>query len=143
MADSLTVVLDTNVLEAAMRSRRGASFAVLSQVGTDLFEIAVSVPLVFEYEEVLLRQADEVGRSSQVVTDVIDHLCNVGKRQAIFFLWRPCLPDPSDDMVLELAVAAGCDAIVTHNVRDFEPARRFRVAVLRPGEFLKQIGGSS
>ena len=59
MSEPLTVVLDTNVLEAAFRSRRGASFAVLSLVGTGCFEIAVSVPLVLEYEEVLLRNADE------------------------------------------------------------------------------------
>jgi predicted nucleic acid-binding protein len=44
-------------------------------------------------------------------------------------------------MVLELAVAAGCDAIVTHNRRDFGPARQFGVRVLSPAEFLQEIGG--
>ena len=140
MVDRPAVVLDSNVLEAAMRSRRGASFAVLSLVGTGRFEIAVSVPLVLEYEEVLLRKA---GRSRTAVGDVIDYLCAVGKRQSIFFLWRPCLPDPDDDMLLELAVAAGCDAIVTHNRRDFGPAHQFGVQVLTPAEFLQKVGGVS
>jgi predicted nucleic acid-binding protein len=135
-----TVVLDTNVLEAAFRSRRGASFAILSRVGTGQFEIAVSVPLVLEYEEVLLRQAGEAGRNPIRVISLIDYLCSVGKRQAIFFLWRPWLRDPRDDMILELALAAGCEAIITHNVRHFQPAAELGIRVLRPAEFLAELG---
>lgn len=43
-------------------------------------------------------------------------------------------------MVLELAVAAGCDAIVTHNRRDFAPAKQFGVRVVSPAEFLEELG---
>jgi len=50
---------------------------------------------------------------------LVDYLCDVGHRQAIHFLWRPTLSDLQDEFILELAVAARCDAIVTHNVRDF------------------------
>jgi putative PIN family toxin of toxin-antitoxin system len=135
-----TVVLDTNVLEAALRSRRGASFAILSQVGTGAFDIAISAPLVLEYEAVLMRQADEMGRTSTSVSNLIDYLCSVSRRQAIFFLWRPFLADPDDDMVLELAIAAGCDAIVTHNKRDFQKSAELGVSVLSPSDFLRQIG---
>lgn len=131
------IVLDSNVLVAALRSSRGASFALLSLVGTDAFEIAVSVPVILEYEEVLLRES---GRSPSVVGDVIDYVCSVAKHQSIFFLWRPRLPDPDDEMLLELAVAAGCDAIVTHNTRDFGPADEFGLRVLSPAVFLKEIG---
>jgi predicted nucleic acid-binding protein len=143
MPGHLTVVLDTNVLEAAMRSRRGASFAVLSMVGRGHFEIALSVPLVLEYEEVLMRECDERRRSAAAVADMIDYLCTVGRRQSVFFLWRPFLSDPSDDMVLELAVAASCDAIVTHNRRDFAPVHQFGIRVLSPSDFLEEIGGPS
>ena len=136
------VVLDTNVPEAALRSRRGASFVLLSQVGTGRFEIALSVPLVFEYEEVLMRQAGVMDRDPVAVANLLDYLCAVGKRQPIFYLWRPCLPDARDDMVLELAVAAGCDAIVTHNRRHFAPAFPFGIRVLSPAEFLDEIGGN-
>ena len=140
MAELVTVVLDTNVLEAALRSRRGASFAVLSLVGTGRFEIAVSVPLVLEYEEVLLRQATETGRTEARVRDLLDYLCAVGKRQLIFFRWRPELLDPSDDMLLELAVAAGCAVIVTHNRRHFRGVDRFGIRVLSPAAFLRELG---
>ena len=124
-----------------MRSRRGASFAVLSAVGTGRFEIAVSVPLVLEYDELLIEKAKA---SVQEVTrrrNVIDYLCAVAKKQSIFFLWRPCLSDPDDDMLLELAVAAGCDAIVTHNQRHLVPARQFGIQVVTPAAFLEELGG--
>jgi predicted nucleic acid-binding protein len=134
-----TVVLDTNVLEAAVRSQRGASYAVLSRVGKGLFDVAVSVPVVLEYEEVLTRS--RTGRSRRIAQDVIDYVCAVAKPQPIFFLWRPRLSDPDDDMVLELAVAAGCDAIITFNRRHFEPTTAgFGIRVLAPAEFLEELG---
>jgi putative PIN family toxin of toxin-antitoxin system len=133
------VVLDTKVIEAALRSRRGASFAVLSAVGTGRFEIALSVPLVLEYESVLRRTA---ARSAADIANLVDYLCNVAHRQEIFYLWRPRLGDPKDEMVLELAVASDSDAIVTHNQRDFLPAREFGISVVSPAQFLKQLGDS-
>ena len=62
--------------------------------------------------------------------------------QDIFFLWRPFLPDPNDDMILELAFAANCRYIVTHNVRHFRGCERLGVEVVTPGEFLKTINQS-
>jgi putative PIN family toxin of toxin-antitoxin system len=130
------VVLDTSVLVAALRSRRGASFKVLKSLREGRFEIALSVPLVLEYEAVLLRHAKEIGVPRHEARGFVDYLCGVGHRQEIHCLWRPTLTDPRDEFILELAVAAGCEAIVTHNVRDFKGARPFRVKVLTPGEFL-------
>jgi predicted nucleic acid-binding protein len=137
MDDLPMVVLDTNVLEAAMRSRRGASFALLSAVGRGRFEIAVSVPLVFEYEEVLMRPWD---RDPTVVASLLDYICSMARRQPIFYLWRPFLPDPQDDLVLEVAVAANA-AIVTHNRRHLLRATEIGIRVLSPAEFLEEIGG--
>jgi len=133
------VVLDTNVLVAAIRSRTGASFEVLSRVGTGEFEIAVSVSLVLEYEDVLLRHLPDSALDEDDVRDLLDYICSVAMHQQIHYLWRPFLGDPGDDMVLELAVSALCDAIVTHNVRDFHRARELGMRVLTPGEFLKWV----
>ena len=71
---------------------------------------------------------------------MIDYICSVARRQSIFFLWRPLLKDPKDDMVAEVAAAAGCDAIVTYNVRDFVGVEKFGVRILTPADLLKKIG---
>ena len=131
-------MLDTSVLVAAWRSRTGASFEILRLVGRRRFEITVSVPLVVEYESALLRHITAKQRAADVAA-LIDYLCLVARRQEVFFLWRPLLRDPNDDMVAELAVASGADAIVTHNVRDFVGVGRFGVHVLAPGQFLLRL----
>jgi predicted nucleic acid-binding protein len=87
-----------------------------------------------------MRQAGEAERPEAAVRDLLDYLCFVGRRQPIFFRWRPTLIDPNDDMVLELAVAAGCDAIVTYNRRHFRGVRSFGIRLLSPAELLNEIG---
>lgn len=134
------VVLDTNVIVAALRSNRGASYRLLSAIDSGSFEICLSVPLVLEYEAALHRHAPALGLARRDVADLLDYLCAVAHRQPIFFLWRPQLRDPEDDMILELAVAAGCRFIVTFNVRDFAAARTFPPRVVTPREFLHAIG---
>jgi putative PIN family toxin of toxin-antitoxin system len=138
------IVIDTNVIVSGLRSSRGASHRLLHLVGGALdFEIALSVPLVLEYEDVLKRDGAGLGLTHDDVNRLIEYWCGVAHLQDIHFLWRPVLRDPKDDHVLELAVAAGCGYIVTHNVRDFGPADNFRVQVARPGEFLRRIGVTS
>jgi predicted nucleic acid-binding protein len=48
---------------------------------------------------------------------------------------------PRDDLVLELAVEAQVDAVITYNVRDFEPARTFGLEVLTPQQVLRRLEG--
>lgn len=134
------IVIDTNVLVAALRSRNGASFKLLSLVGTGVFEIIVSVPLVIEYEYASVKTALEVGLDLPVIGTILDYLCKVGRHQDIFFLWRPFLRDTGDDLVLEVAVASGADAIVTFNKRDFDKASSFGLEICSPFEFLKSEG---
>jgi predicted nucleic acid-binding protein len=140
---NVLVVLDTCVLVSGLRSSKGASFQVLSRIGRGVFDLAVSVPLVVEYEGVLTRQSRAIGLTRADVVDLIDYICSVARQQSIFFLWRPLLSDPKDDMVAELAVAARCDAIVTYNTRDFGGVERFGIGLLTPGQLLSKIGTTS
>jgi len=135
------IVIDTSVWTAALRSRRGASHRLLTLVGAGRFEIHISVPLILEYEEVARRMLGEIPLDANDIDDLPDYLCSVGIHQEVFYLWRPFLRDPEDDFVLELAVAAGCDTIVTFNQRVFAGAERFGVATMTPREFLQAIGG--
>ena len=134
------IVIDTNVVIAALRSKRGASARLLSLVGTRRFEIHDSVPLILEYEDVLQRQSVDLGFTGQDISDFVDSLCALAQHHEIYFLWRPSLPDADDELILELAVSARCDYIVTHNVSDFRGVDQFGIQAVTPGAFLKIIG---
>lgn len=138
------VVLDTNVIVAGLRSRAGASFKLLRLLPHQCFQPVISVPLVFEYEDACHRMlGPESPLTQRDIAVALDALCAVAQHQKVFFLWRPLLRDPKDDMVLELAVAARCDAIVTFNARDFRGAEQFGIQIVSPGDFLKSIGAYS
>ena len=74
------IVIDTNVLFAAMGSRQGASFRLLSHIGSDLFEVSISVPLCFEYEDVAARQ-DKVPATAR--QDILEHIVNTAELHQI------------------------------------------------------------
>jgi putative PIN family toxin of toxin-antitoxin system len=134
------IVIDTNVVVAGLRSRRGSAFQLLTLIGTGQFDIHLSVPLVLEYTDVLLRELPNLYLSREEVDDLIDFYCSVGTPHEIFFLWRPFLRDPKDDMVLELAVKAGCQSIITYNTRDFAGVEQFGIILLEPSGFLRLMG---
>jgi predicted nucleic acid-binding protein len=132
--------MDTNVLVSALRSRRRASFRLLTLLGSERFRIGVTVPIVFEYEDALKRLGDETSWSAEEIGDLLDFICAVADRKKVSYLWRPFLRDQHDDMVLEAAVAASCDRIVTYNKADFRGAERFGLRIVTAKEFLEEIG---
>jgi putative PIN family toxin of toxin-antitoxin system len=134
------IVIDTNVVVSALRSRRGASHRLLLLVDSGKFQTNLSVPLFLEYEEVCKRLLGEIALTEADLDAILDYLCRTAKHHRVFYLWRPLLRDSGDDMVLELAVAASCDVIVTHNTGDFRGAERFGIRVRTPREFLQDIG---
>lgn len=133
-------VFDTNVFVSALRSRRGASYRLLSLVGSGRFELVLSVPLALEYEAVGLRTLPDTTLTPAAFDDILNFVCRSARHQRVYYSWRPCLPDPGDDMVLEAAVAASGATVVTHNVGDFIGAEQLGVPVCRPRDFLHQIG---
>lgn len=134
------IVIDTNVVVSALRSQRGASYKLLMEVGSDKFDVNISVPLVLEYEDAAKRLIGKIRLTKRDIEDVLDYICSETKRWKIFYLWRPYLKDPKDDMVLELAVTSKSDFIVTYNKRDFQNIRTFGLQVVTPKELLKLIG---
>ena len=134
---AIRVVLDTSVLVAAARSLNGAAYAIVSRLPEGAFIPAISVSLFEEYRELLLRPEHRLNRSTHQVEAFLDNLVAFAHLQEVFFLWRPTLPDPDDDLVLEVAVAAGCRYIVTHNLRHFRGVEEWGVTALTPGDFLR------
>ena len=133
------IVLDTNVWVAAFRSKHGASAKLISLIGTGRFQMYTSVPLVLEYEEVFLKHQKAMHLDLASINKLLDLICALSEHQQIFYLWRPLGPDEDDAHVLELAVAAKCDTIVTFNKRDFTRAQSFGIGVSTPAEFIRTI----
>ena len=130
------IILDTNVLFSALRSRLGVSFQLLSMVGQSRFELQVSAPLIAEYEAVLKR--GHLALSDTQIDDVIDFVCAQSEHHKIFYLWRPVLKDPDDDFLLELAVKSQA-SIVTWNVADFKKANTLGVEVITPKQLFQLL----
>jgi putative PIN family toxin of toxin-antitoxin system len=137
--EALKIVMDTNVLVCALRSKRGASFKLLSLIDSGKFITNISVPLVYEYEQVLKRMQWPGKPPYQYIADILDYICTVGHKWKIHYLWRPKLSDPNDEMILELAVTSQSKFIITYNKSDFREAREFGISVVNPVEFLKKL----
>ena len=114
----IDVVIDTNVLVAAFRSSRGASYRLLQSIEQRVWRPVISPAVALEYESVLKRSAVELGLTLEDIDDFTEYLCSRALLVQIFFRWRPMLPDPDDDRILEVAVRTG-SPIVTFNVKDF------------------------
>lgn len=137
----IQIVIDTNIFIGALYSRRGYAYELMSQIDRDDFEINISVPLILEYESVAKRMLKKLRITKEDIDIALDYICSIARPHEIFYLWRPFLKDPKDDMVLELAVASRCDYIVTYNEKDFEGVKeQFGISIVTPDEFLRQIG---
>ena len=134
----LTVIIDTNVIYSGLNSKRGASYKLLEILPENKFDIAVSVPMVLEYESVLKRSIKHLSKAE--IDDFIDYLCTISRHIEIFYLWRPALKDPTDDMVLELAITANAKYVITYNIKDFQIAEHYGIKPITPNDFLKKIG---
>ena len=134
------VIIDTNILVSALKSGMGAAYALISKLPSKKFQISISVPLYMEYQDVLTRKEHLTGASTEEeILAFLRYLCKIANRHKIFFLWRPWLKDPKDDMVLELAVAAKSQFIITYNLRDFSNIQKFGIKAITPKRFLEII----
>lgn len=132
----INIVIDTNVLLSAMYSKKGASYKLLSMIDSSKFVVHISTTLIYEYEEILKLKS---GMKIEDVDAILDYICYIGKKNQIFYLWRPKLKDCDDDFLLELAVKSNA-IIVTLNGKDFKAASEFDLKVMTPKEFLQHIG---
>lgn len=137
----MRLVLDTNVIVAAFRSRNGASNLLLRLVDRGAVTPLCSTALFLEYEAVLSREESRkvTGHSLEDVATVMSALAAVSEGVDISFRTRPMLSDVADEMVLEAALNGQAEAIVTHNVKDFRPALAVGVTIATPGEIVRRL----
>ena len=134
------IVIDTNVIASALRSKRGYSYKLLSILDDERIQVFISVPVILEYEDVIKREKLNIKYKKSEIDDFLDFICLIGEQRKIHYLWRPILKDRKDDMFFELAVESESNFIVTFNKRDFEGTEKFGIKILAPKEFLKVIG---
>ncbi len=131
--------MDTNVLVGALWSKKGAAFQVLQCLRQGRWRLVISNHLLTEYEEVCKRHADDIKLTFQDIDDVLDALCAVAEEHPLRPGWVPCLPDPDDEPMLQLAVQADVPDIISRNIRHLKPAFAFGIRVVSPAEFLQQL----
>lgn len=137
------VVIDTCVWVAAIRSNKGASYRVLSLIGSGRFDFGISVALYLEYTHALLRTAKEgeTALSDAQVDAVLAALAHFADEVPVYYTLRPNLRDPNDDMVFECAAHYGASHIVTFNTADFarQELPGYGIQAIRPARFLEML----
>jgi len=135
------LVLDTNLVVAAFRSRHGASNLLLRQVENGTVRALCTTALFLEYEAVLARAETRTatGHSLDDVETIMSALAAIAEPVDVRLRIRPILRDAGDEMVFEAAMGGGADVIVTHNVRDFLPARMYGIEIATPGEIVRRL----
>ena len=136
-------VMDTNVLYAALRSSTGASHEVLRRLRAVEWTLLLSNTVVTEYEEILQREATDLGLDPAEIGPLLDDLCLLAERHPRLEPREPMLPDPDDEAFAQLTAAAHADALLTHNLAHFEPARRLGIPVVTPRDFLGTLRASA
>jgi putative PIN family toxin of toxin-antitoxin system len=132
------IVIDTNVLVAALRSKRGASHELIRSIGQAGWRLNISVALALEYEDVLKRDGMLQGIAEPEIDDFLDYVFQASNLVPFVLRRRPSLRGPDDERILEVAVQ--CRAmIMTHNKKDFVGVEQHGVAVRTPAEFLKML----
>ncbi len=136
----INITIDTNVFIGALKSKKGACYKLLMLLTENLFVTNISVPLFIEYESVAKRESVVGELTEKEIETVLNYFLSQSNIQKIFYLWRPILKDPKDDLVLELAVKSQSKYIITFNKKDFKGCEKFGIEVLTPYEFLKVRG---
>lgn len=137
----ISVVIDTNVFVAGLRSDGGASRAVLRYALQGKIEPLFGNALWLEYEDLLGRPVWTDATTSKERQQVLAALARVGRWVTIYYGWRPNLPDEADNHLIELAMAGGAAAIITHNVRDIRRGELLLngLRIHSPAEYLEKI----
>jgi putative PIN family toxin of toxin-antitoxin system len=139
---SMRVVLDTSVVVAGLRSATGASAKIVQLIQRGEVIVCLDYKMSCEYRHVAMRPEHRKasGLTAAQIEDFLSVLEDIAEPIRMKRRYRNLSPDPADDMVLEVALNAAADAIVTHNLRHLkEPGSRFGINVLTPGEFLLWI----
>lgn len=135
----MIITLDTNVLLAALLSQAGASHRILRLIIEEKLNIALSTPVILEYDDVLQRKEilEQLKISSNQVEDILDLLVLLADKYSIYYRLRPNLLDENDNLFVECAFASNSHYLITSNIKDFTRGelKNHPFQVVTPGDF--------
>jgi predicted nucleic acid-binding protein len=136
----ISIVIDTNVFVAGLRSAGGASREVLRGALTGRFQPLFGNALWLEYQDLLGRDVWGESTTPAERMQVLAALAQRGRWVTVYYGWRPNLPDEADNHLIELALAGSAAAIVTHNVRDVRGGelQLGNLRILTPAQYLEE-----
>jgi predicted nucleic acid-binding protein len=136
----MRLVLDTDVIVSAIRSSKGASAALLLEIGERRHAtLLLSVVLALEYEAVCVLPEHRIvtGLTEEEARRFVGTIIAISEPVKVRYSWRPQLHDPGDEMVLEAAINGGADWLVSFNRKHFgNLPERFGIELLSPAEAL-------
>jgi putative PIN family toxin of toxin-antitoxin system len=133
------IVLDTNVVVSGLLSGARPPGQILDRVVTGEFHPCVDDRLLAEYDDVLHRP-----RLKLDPRRVETFLAFV--RESAVHVTCPTsditLPDPDDVALLEVAISAAAQCLITGNLKHFPEDQRAGVLVMSPAEFIARYDDS-
>ena len=138
----LKIVIDTNILIAAMLNPKGGCRTILKGALKGMYQPLMAEALFLEYEDVFTRT--ELFLSCPLSYEEREELLNAFlascKWIKIYYKWRPNLQDEADNHLIELAIAGGAQIIVTNNIKDLKSGELYfeQLKILTPGDFLRR-----
>jgi putative PIN family toxin of toxin-antitoxin system len=138
----MRLVLDTDVVVAAMRSPSGASAEILRFIRREQVTLLLSTAMMLEYDAVCTRpeHLSAADLSTKDAEEFLNAIAFLAKPVEIHFRWRPQLRDPNDEIILETAINGNADHIVTFNIKHYGNApAAFGIEVLRPADVIRRI----
>ena len=134
----MKIVCDTNVLVSATLSN-GTPRKLLRLIACGDVENAISLEILAEAKNVLVRP--KFGFSPEQVTHAIDVFSEISVLVAPVQPVDVIKDDPSDNRILEAAVAAQADCIVSGDKHLLSLGTWNNVGILSPADFMEQFGG--
>jgi len=137
------VVIDTNVLVAGLIGGKGPNREVLRQCLSKNLLPVIGNALYLEYQDLLNREHIQhlCQQTTVSLEQFLDGFVSVCQAVDARYLWRPNLKDEADNHIIELAIAANVDFIITNNIKDFAHAelKHLGYEVLSPEQLLRYI----
>lgn len=130
--------VDTNVLVSAFVYPAGTVREIFSLAMNRKVILAVSEPVLAEYAEVLRRK---FGWAEHEIDENVRFIRKFTEMAVPSSGIKAVKADPTDDKVIECAVAAGADFIVSGDKHLLNISKYKSIKIVKPADFLRILNG--